>query len=144
MKLLGKIYRKRAAEDLGSVCWAARRGHILNNVDFKEKLRNYSSANNSDDFTMLSLDVQSLFTQVPLSDVLDFLERKANAGLFTPSIPFNHFRRLIEICANNCFLEWDGDIYRQTFGVAIGSPLSPVLANLYMEYFETEFLPNVA
>ena len=92
---------------------------------------------------MLSLDVHSLFTQVPLNDVLDFYERKANAGLFTAPIPFNHFRRLIEICANNCFFEWDGDIYRQTFGVDMGSPLSPVLANLYMDYFETEILPNV-
>ena len=38
----------------------------------------------------------------------------------------------------------DGDMYRKTFGVAMGSPLSPVLANLYMEYFETQILSNVA
>ena len=118
--------------------------HIKINVDFKKKLRIYSLDDNTGDFKMLSLDVQSLFTQVPFNDVLYFLERKANAGLFTPPIPFNHFRRLIEICVNNCFLEWDGDIYRQTFGVAMGSPFSPVLANLYMEYLETENLPNVA
>ena len=99
---------------------------------------------NTRDFKMLSLDVQSLLTHVPLNYVLDFLERKTNAGLLTSPIPFNHFCRLIEICFNNCFLEWDGDIYRQTFGVAMGSPLSPVLANLYMEYFETEILLNVA
>ena len=61
-----------------------------------------------------------------------------------PHIPFNHFCRLIEICANNCFLEWHGEIYRQTFGVAMGSPLSPVLTNLYMEYFDIEILPSVA
>ena len=28
------------------------------------------------------------------------------------------------------------DIYRQEEGLAMGSPLSPVLANIYMEYFE--------
>ena len=78
---------------------------------------------------MLSLDVQFQFMQVPFKDVFDFHERKANVGLFTPPILFNHFSRLIEICANNCYLEEDVDVYRQTFGVAAGSPLSPVLDN---------------
>ena len=59
--------------------------------------------NNTCDFKMLSLDAQSLFKQVTLNDVLDFLERKANAGLFTPPIPFNQFRRLMEIYVNSCF-----------------------------------------
>ena len=61
---------------------------------------------NSVDFTMLCLDVKSLFTQAPITNVLDFLERKANAGPFTSFIPFNHFRRLIEICANNCLIRY--------------------------------------
>ena len=67
------------AKQLNPLVGTFSSAHIKNNVDFKEKLRNYSSANNSVDFTMLSLDVKSLFTQVPLSDVLDFLERKANS-----------------------------------------------------------------
>ena len=33
--------------------------------------------------------------------------------------------------------------FMQTFGVAMGSALSPVLANLYMEYFESELLPAI-
>ena len=117
--------------------------HIENNLDFKNKLQQFASGNTCSDFKMLSLDVKSLFTQVPLDDVLNFLERVVARGTWVPPIPFNHLRKLIEICANNCFLEWDGDIYRQTFGVAMGSPLSPVLANLYMEYFEREILPSL-
>ena len=93
---------------------------------------------------MISLDVHSLFTLVPRNDVLDFLERKPNAGLFTSPIPIRYFFRLIEICPNSCLLDWYGDIYRQTFGVATGSPLPPILANLYMESFETEVLPKFA
>ena len=33
--------------------------------------------------------------------------------------------------------------YMQTFGVAMGSALSPVLANLYREYVESELLPTI-
>ena len=33
-------------------------------------------------------------------------------------------------------------MYEQTSGVAMGSPLSPVVANLYMEYFEKKTLDS--
>ena len=87
--------------------------HIKNNVEFKEMSSNYYLDNNTGDLKMLSLDVHSLFTQVPLNDVLKFLERKANAGIFTLPVPFNYFRRLIEMCANNYFFRM-GWRYLQT------------------------------
>ena len=91
------------AKQLNPLVGTFSSSHIKNNVDFKENLRNYSLGNNTGDFRMLSLDVQSLFTQVPRNDVLDFLERKVNTGLFSPPIPFSLFLRIIEICANECF-----------------------------------------
>ncbi|GJQ82611.1 hypothetical protein Trydic_g19635 [Trypoxylus dichotomus] len=35
------------------------------------------------------------------------------------------------------YFVWDGSFYQQTDGVAMGSPLSPVVANLFMEQFES-------
>ena len=115
--------------------------HVRNNVDFKNKLQDFARINNRSDISLYSLDVQSLFTMVPLDDVLDFIGRKVNEGSFSPPIPFQQFRQLIEICTKNNYFEWSDDIYKQIHGVAMGSPLSPVLANLYMEYFESEILP---
>jgi hypothetical protein len=34
------------------------------------------------------------------------------------------------------YFQWDGSFYEQIDGVAMGSPLSPVVANFYMEKFE--------
>ncbi|GJQ86424.1 hypothetical protein Trydic_g10332 [Trypoxylus dichotomus] len=39
-------------------------------------------------------------------------------------------------CLRTSYFEWDGSFYEQTDGVAMGSPLSPVVANLFMEQFE--------
>ena len=39
-------------------------------------------------------------------------------------------------CVETTSFGMGSDIYRQEEGLAMGSPLSPVLANLYMEYFE--------
>ena len=78
---------------------------------------------------------------VPLNEVLDFIGRKVNKGSFSPPIPFQHFRKLIEFCTKNSYFEWSDDICKQIHGVATGTPLSPVPANLYVEYFEAEVLP---
>ncbi len=44
---------------------------------------------------------------------------------------------------STCF-QWRDDFYEQTNGAAMGSPLSPVLANIFMEHFEQNALANSA
>ncbi|GJQ80596.1 hypothetical protein Trydic_g19999 [Trypoxylus dichotomus] len=54
------------------------------------------------------------------------------ADLFPPDITqlFKHYLR-------TSFFVWDGSFYEQTDGVAMGNPVSPVIANLFMEQFES-------
>ena len=92
---------------------------------------------------MLSLDVESLFTNVPLDDVLSFLRRKVSEGSVHLPLPTDVFLDLIRLCVDSNSFSFNGKFYSQIFGVAMGSPLSPVLSNLYMEYFESELLPTL-
>jgi retron-type reverse transcriptase len=49
---------------------------------------------------------------------------------------------LLQLClSSTCFL-WRGEYYEQTSKAAMGSPLSPILANLFMEDFEEKALSN--
>ena len=59
-------------------------------------------------------------------------------------IPKQPFLELIKLCVMHNVFEYQGQFYKQKFGISMGSPLSPVLANLYMEYFESELLPNIS
>ena len=43
---------------------------------------------------------------------------------------------LLEFCVKNTYLSFEGQFYEQVEGAAMGSPVSPIIANLYMEYFE--------
>ena len=43
---------------------------------------------------------------------------------------------LVRLCLKSTFFSYCGEIYKQVEGVAMGSPLSPIFANLYMENFE--------
>ena len=43
---------------------------------------------------------------------------------------------LVEICLRTTFFQFQDTFYEQLDGAAIGSPLSPIVANLYMEHLE--------
>jgi hypothetical protein len=75
---------------------------------------------------MVSFDIVPLFTKVPVGDLLSLLSHhleNSTLALFKHVLTFTYF----------CY---DGQFYEQTDGVAMGSPLSPVIANFFMEDFE--------
>ena len=47
---------------------------------------------------------------------------------------------LLKIVLNNCVFSFQGWFYKQLHRAAMGSPCLPVVANIYMEYFEKRAL----
>ena len=117
--------------------------HLRNSSDLKEKINESTRYHSTNNVKLVSLDIVSLFTNVPTLDVINFIERKIDSGEIVIPIPKQPFIELIELCVNNNVFQFQNSFYRQKFGIAMGSPLSPVLANLYMEYFESELLPSI-
>ena len=109
---------------------------LRNTFDFVSQV---SNCDVSDKF-MVSFDVQSLFTNVPLARTVDIcMDRLYRSSLTPPSLPEDVLRELINLCvANNTFI-FDGKIYQQHDGVAMGSSLGPILANIWMCYLEEEY-----
>ena len=44
--------------------------------------------------------------------------------------------RLLHLCLTITYFMWNGRFYEQKEDAAMGNPLSPVVANIYMEHFE--------
>ncbi|KAG8192007.1 hypothetical protein JTE90_001741 [Oedothorax gibbosus] len=63
---------------------------------------------------------------VPVDKALEQLQE-----IFPPDIA-----GLFQHVLTTTYFQWNGSIYEQRDGVAMGSPLSPVIANFYMEHFE--------
>ena len=111
---------------------------ILNSEDLVEKLKSLNINYNS---KLVSFDEKSLFTNVPVDKVLSFLPEIL--GNEVNGIPSPNIIELIKLCVEGTGFTFEGSYYKQAFGMSMGCPLSPVLANLYMEYFETRLLSKI-
>ena len=94
----------------------------------------------------LSIDVTALFTSVPVEPLLDFLKRKHEQGGVTlpEGYTIDGLLDLIRLCCTSTVFSFNNKYYRQLQGVAMGSPLAPIMACLYMEYYETELVYSIS
>ena len=140
MKAPNKNLSLYLAKVLGSQVGIVSDAHIKKTSDFLESLKN----DVKEPFDhMVSFDVVSLFTNVPLDKVLEFIRLKTEENVYNFSLEVGKICELIKLCVRDTYFTFNGVHYCQTYGVAMGSSLSPILANLYMEYFETSLLPNI-
>lgn len=92
---------------------------------------------------LCSFDVSSLFTNIPLQETIEICI--SELFLLTDTIANfdrNDFRKLLEMATMGCHFLFKGVLFEQVDGVAMGSPLGPSLANVFMCYFERQFLTN--
>ena len=54
----------------------------------------------------------------------------------TVGLQKNEVMSLLKLVLENCVFSFQGNFYKQLHMAAMGSPCSPVVANIYMEYFE--------
>ena len=114
--------------------------YIRNSKHFVTKIRNITLKSCDQ---LVSFDVQNLFTNVPIDEALSrvakLLHEDSTLQDRTTMSPTT-ICHLTELCLRTTYFEFQEEFYEQTDGAAMGSPLSPVIANIYMEGFEEEAL----
>jgi len=88
---------------------------------------------------LCSFDVVSLFTNVPLLETVDICANALyhSSDVSPPTLSETSFKRLMIMVTTGVEFSFDDVMYRQSDGVAMGSPLGPVLANVFMGYCES-------
>ena len=87
---------------------------------------------------MVSYDVCSLFTNIPLNENIDLavdiiFHKNQSMNITKPQL-----KKLFVFATSQTHFLFNNEIYNQTNGVAIRLPLGPVLANLFMSYHESK------
>ena len=87
-------------------------------------------------YKLVSFDVESLFTNVPLDKTIDIILKTTNIGR-------KEMKDLISLCTKNVPFTFGNEIYQQRDGVAIGSPLELVLAETIMVELKKSIVPKL-
>ena len=89
---------------------------------------------------MASLDVESLFTNIPLEETINISCDSLFCSEAKNNFSRNDFEKLLRVALQNNFFNFDGKICKQTDVVAIGSALGPSLANAFLCFHEQIWL----
>ncbi|XP_024872108.1 uncharacterized protein LOC112454769 [Temnothorax curvispinosus] len=93
-----------------------------------------------DDDVLISLDVTSLFTNIPKDLVLQAIKNRWNHVSNETKLSLPQFLSAVDLILSSTSFSFNGQIYEQIFGSPMGSPLSPILADMVMEDLETKCL----
>ena len=97
-----------------------------------------------DGYKKVSFDVKSLFTNVPLEKTIEITLKKIyKRQEINTSISKKEMKQLLTLCTKNVHFTYDNKVYQQNDGVAMGSPLGPVLSGIFMVKLENSLVPTL-
>jgi uncharacterized protein (UPF0335 family) len=88
---------------------------------------------------LVSFDVKSLFSNVPVEEVLQVIKNKLYMDhTFSERSPLkvDDVMELLEVSMKTIYFQFEDELYQQKDGMAMGSSLPPVVSNIFMEHFE--------
>ena len=115
---------------------------VLNSKEFADDIKKIKLEEGE---CIMSYDVASLFTSIPVKSALEVVKKKLEQDTELhqrTTMSTHNIMDLLEFCLCNTYFLFQGKHFEQTQWAATGSPVSPVLANIYMESSEDRALSS--
>lgn len=113
---------------------------VKNTLDLTNKLKNIKIPK---DCFLVSFDVNNLFPSIPPKDCLKILSNLLNQNCNLSLLHKNNLLSLTEFVLNQNFFCFNNKNFIQKLGLAMGSSLSPFLAELFMNNLEKDIFKNI-
>ena len=114
--------------------------HVKNNMDF---IKSIEGIQLKPEEWVMSFGVEALFTSVPIEPTIaiirKLLEEDKNLHQRT-TMTVKQISCLLEFCLTTTYFTFQGKMFEQVKGAAMGSPINHIVANLFMEDLEMKAL----
>ena len=113
---------------------------IKNNIEFIKNLNNFKT---STSLKMISLDIVNLYTNIPLEETLTILKENLIKNIKTNNLSKPYINELIQLLRtvlSQNYFTFNNEFFIQQEGLATGSPLSGLLAEIYLNHFEQNYI----
>ena len=97
---------------------------------------------------VVSFNVNWLFTNVPLDETIDIIVNKETIDRILQNAALDHsfavfqLRKLLCLAVKNGHFLFNNSLYEQVDGVAMGSPLGSLFANIFLAFHKRNWLTN--
>ena len=111
---------------------------IKDSFSFSKELLTFDS-----NLVLASFDIESLFTNISLKETIDLcVDILFSNTTNIDGITKDYFHELLIIYMSESLVLFHREFYKQIDGVAMGSPLGPTLANIFLCFHEQIWLDN--
>ena len=105
--------------------------NVKNSLELKEKLQNQTI---DKDEILISYDAVSLFTNISTNHAIRVIMRRWDQLKEHTTIPKSQFLKILEFCLNeNNYFNFNSKLYHQCYGMPMGNPLSPTIADIVLD-----------
>ncbi|XP_059221518.1 uncharacterized protein LOC131996087 [Stomoxys calcitrans] len=105
--------------------------NVKNSLELKQQL---GSITLDKDDIIVSFDVVSLFTNIPIYLAIKKIMDKWDTLWVNTTIPRQTFLKILNFCLkDNNYFTYAGKLYQQTYGMPMGNPLSPTIADIVLD-----------
>ncbi|CAF3946895.1 unnamed protein product [Rotaria sp. Silwood1] len=121
---------------------ATLNGVISNTFNFVQGISNLDIDQNE---RLASLDIQDLYTNIPVTKAIDItIERLVESKILDKLLlTKTDIKDLLQLSLKNNYFQVNGKYYKQKKGLPMGNTLSPILADIYMDYYLNEHLQHI-
>ena len=116
-------------------------GHVKNSDEVIHRLTQQNTEQLNQNKYAFSLDVISLYTTLPAHSAIDLIsEHIISKNLYCHKLAVTNTHQLLSIIVDNTYFSYNGNTYKQTPGLPMGSSNSGILAISYMNQLKRRAL----
>ena len=106
---------------------------IVNNTDFINKVKDIKL---QPSYKLASIDIVNLYTNIPANQTLDILNDNLHDTNKLDTQLIKELITILRLILQQNYFTFNGNYYIQTEGLAMGSPLSGLLADIYLDFYD--------
>ena len=91
---------------------------------------------------IISLDINNMYTNIPLEETLIIIKEKLEQ-LHFPGIYIEQFINLTRCVLHQNYFYFDNKYYIQKDGLPMGSPLSSLISEIFLQYLESIYIDEI-
>ena len=112
---------------------------VKDSFSFAKDIKQFEICNKN----MASFDVTSLFTNIPLDETIKIcLDLLYSNNDIIHGFNRQQMHKLLDFAVKDCYFIFNEKFFKQIDGVAMGSPLGPTLANIFLCHHEQIWINN--